>query len=416
MFYKRRSLGYACLCAFLFLSLLVGGCEHGSDEPCTEAELQHIEDPAPFATIVNRLTPTIAWLYDDSSCYPDHFHIAIYDRDIIRSPNDYDGDYPRPIFTGQTEGRSYPISAEAGLQRATTYFVVVTVKTAEEGGGPSTIWWFTIGPPCHRDTTLYPPILEYPPDGAEMYFPESVNLEWDNQLPCWPPGDFYLEISTTEDFSATIWRGVSHNREVAWISDGPPRFADCTRYYWHVHADPEGGGGTGPVSETWSFVLNWNETPCGLPLDLPDLDIPPVGSWIPPTATVIENASCRSGPTLDYPIVDYLAVGQTAQVDGRNDDSSWLYILSPNLQLDCWISALLVEVSDDLDGVGVVEAAPPPSVSEGGQEVPEGTEEIPTTEAPFDCTQFNTNPNACNASQYCVWDSSVPPNGTCINR
>ncbi|MFH2102783.1 MAG: hypothetical protein ABIJ39_05435 [Chloroflexota bacterium] len=396
--YKR----YAFFCAFLITLFLLAGCNLPSDEPCSESELSNVADPAPSGNVVvNTLTPVLTWTYPDPSCYPDHYVVKIYDRDVLRWPNDFLRYPPVPIHEGETDGPYYNVPASAGLQPGETYFWKVSAKTAEGHGSGSLTTWFTTGPLCDAGSSLLPATLIYPPNRSQAYFPDTIDLEWDNQMSCWPAGDFYLQISTTEDFRDPIWYGVTHNKDVIWISSGPPMFSDCTRYYWRVRTDPAGGG-EGPYSETWSFVLSWSETFC--PLDLRPTLIPREPVRIPPFAGVKSNASCRSGPSLDYPIVDYLEVGQTAPIEGRDEGSNWWYILSPNLQSQCWISHQLVDLTGDFSQAPVVEAPPLPLPA------------LTDTPAPFDCTQYATNPNACNASNYCRWDASVPPNGACVNR
>jgi uncharacterized protein YraI len=122
---------------------------------------------------------------------------------------------------------------------------------------------------------------------------------------------------------------------------------------------------------------------------------------------VIEPAACRSGPGLDYSIVDYLEVEQAAPVQGRNDDNSWWYILSPNLGSQCWISGQLIDPTGDFSQVPVVPAPPLP--------LPNVTD-TPAPPAQFDCSQYATDPTMCDSSNYCRWDASVPPNGACVNR
>jgi uncharacterized protein YraI len=330
----------------------------------------------------------------------------IYDFDVVRWPNEYTADnQPIPIFEGDTDGSGtyYTVPAEAGLQPGETYYYRVTARTEADEGTGSVIAWFSTGPLCSGSTSLQPPTLIYPPDGSSVYFPDTVDLEWDNEMTCWPAGDFFLEISTTEDFSAPVWYGTTHYLESVWIQNDPPPvspFVNCTHYYWRVRADPAGGG-EGPYSETWSFTMNRT------PLFCPIIDIPVVITYEPhwPFAEVKTSASCRSGPTLDYPVIDYLEVGESVPVEGRNEDSSWWYILSPRLQSGCWVSGLLVELTGDGSQVPVVAA--PPLVLPG------------PTDTPFPvvtCSSY-TDPNSCIANG-CNWHFSTPnqPNaGFCTN-
>jgi hypothetical protein len=234
-----------------------------------------------------------------------------------------------------------------------------------------------------------------------MYFPDTVDLEWDNQMACWPYSDFYLQIATDEEFNDLVWWGTTHYKESTWISDGPPMFSDCTRYYWRVKTTSESADG--PFSETWSFILSWSETFCFEPEITLVPRIPPAG--IPPFAEVKTSAACREGPGLDYEIRDYFEAGQSLPIDGRNEDSNWWYVRSPNLQADCWISGLLVDLSGDYSQAPVVEA--PPLQFPGPTDTP----------IPVNCAVY-ADPTSCNNDQACTWDPNDPPqsNGSCKSR
>ncbi len=71
-----------------------------------------------------------------------------------------------------------------------------------------------------------------------------------------------------------------------------------------------------------------------------------------PTATPVEVTlrvkneliNCRLGPGTEYESVNELVPGQFAQVTGRNETSTWLYIRDPgNPGNFCWVSAEVVE-------------------------------------------------------------------------
>jgi hypothetical protein len=401
MFSKRLYTRVGCILAFCLLMSLLGACSMPSDEPCTAEEIQYVTDPGPFYAVVDTLTPVLTWTYPDPSCHPDHYHITIFDRDINRYPNDFVHYPPVPVFEGETEsdGTYYSVPASAGLQPGETYFVKVAGKTAGNEGHSWVIYWFSTGPSCTAGTSLQAPELLYPPDGAQMYFPDTVDFEWENQMTCYPAGDFYLEISRTESFAAPIWWGTTHHIAAAWISDGPPMFSDCTRYFWRVRADPAGGG-EGAYSETRSFVLSWSNTFC--PLDLGPW-ITPIPHYSVPIATVIEDAACWSGPSLDYSVVDFLPHGQQMEIQGRDQWNVWWYVDDPVLHKACWVYGEHVEVSGDLSQVPVQQAPPVPTHTP-----------VPR---PVNCGQY-TNPNACGNNSSCWWDPNDPinTNGSCKSK
>jgi hypothetical protein len=97
---------------------------------------------------------------------------------------------------------------------------------------------------------------------------------------------------------------------------------------------------------------------------------PPAAS---PTSTVVPtpstpqitpnavNVNCRSGPDVAYDAVSVLQFGDSAQVAGRNADSSWWYVHDPsNAGSFCWIAASVVSITGPQGGIQVV--APPPAI------------------------------------------------------
>jgi hypothetical protein len=84
----------------------------------------------------------------------------------------------------------------------------------------------------------------------------------------------------------------------------------------------------------------------------------PTPTPVPPMAKSLQDANCRLGPDVRYDLVAGLLKGQTALIEGRNQDSSWWWILIPNGNAHCWIWADLVEVTGDVAGLRVI--IPPP--------------------------------------------------------
>jgi uncharacterized protein YraI len=125
---------------------------------------------------------------------------------------------------------------------------------------------------------------------------------------------------------------------------------------------------------------------------------------LPPELIVEEHASCRSGPGLDYAVLDYIESGRAALIQGRNDDSNWWYILSPNTQAPCWISGQLVSLPEDTSLIPVIPVIPV---------IP-----IITDTPAFNCAQYNSDPTGCEttAGNTCRWNPNIAPNGACVNR
>ncbi len=82
---------------------------------------------------------------------------------------------------------------------------------------------------------------------------------------------------------------------------------------------------------------------------------------VPQVTPISVNVNCRSGPDVAYSAVSALLFGQTAQIDGRNEDSSWWYIYDPaNAGQFCWVAASVVTTSGNLSGLPII--APPAAI------------------------------------------------------
>lgn len=78
-----------------------------------------------------------------------------------------------------------------------------------------------------------------------------------------------------------------------------------------------------------------------------------------PTVTSTVNANVRSGPGTAYDIVGFLALGQSANIVGRNDAYTWWYIAYPGVAGGhAWIAGSVV-TSACVPAVVQVVAAPP---------------------------------------------------------
>jgi hypothetical protein len=404
MFSKRLYSRLACLLAVGLLMSLLGACSLPSDEPCTEDELVLVADLAPQSTVVDTLTPVLTWSYPDPSCQPGLYEISIYDQDIVPEFHGDTHDLPGPIHVGVSYGPYYSIPASAGLRPGNTYGYQVAALTADHGGMAGSVGsWFSTGPRCGDDVALERPIPTYPPDGAQVYFPTWIHLRWNSPMSCWPDGNFYVQISEYEDFivpsgadsTGIVFTGSTRATEFIWISNMPDRFEDCKTYYWRVRAEYSGS-----FSEIWSFVPRRTEAVCGLSLG----GITPIPDYSIPMATLLEDAVCWSGPSLEYSILDYLTPGQQLEIRGRDPSSTWWYVDDPALHKACWVYGERVEVTGDLSQVAVVQPSPVPT-------------RTPTNPPPVNCGQY-ANPNACGSNSACWWDPNDPPNsnGSCKRK
>lgn len=391
MIVKRAILFRVGIFSILCLSLLLGGCHLPGGVPCSESELTYVENLAPSNTVVDSLMPVLTWIYPDSSCYPDHYDIKIFARDGA-------------IHQSESESPNYSVPASAGLQPGHTYWWSVVPNTADHRTGAGQVGtYFSTGPTCTLGTGMRPPSLISPPDGAEVRSADVYNvgkLVWENQMSCWPEGNFDFQISKRSDLSSPI---VSDDSIIPEIISLPfdDRFLDCARYYWRVGFEPAGGGER-VYSETWSFVLRLSDTACSISPDI--TPILPERHF--PIADVKIGANCRSGPGMDYPVLDILAQGLSLPINGRNPQGTWWQVLNANIQRNCWLAGNVIDLSGDTNSVPVIAVAPP-------EPTPTDT---PVHVAPFKCAQYNQNRNACEANPACKWDYENSPVSPCVNK
>jgi len=70
---------------------------------------------------------------------------------------------------------------------------------------------------------------------------------------------------------------------------------------------------------------------------------------------VQKQANCRYGPGTAYLYSFGLYPGDRAEVNGRNNSGTWLWIKPENLNRHCWMAASVAEVKGDIFNVVVVE-------------------------------------------------------------
>ncbi len=94
----------------------------------------------------------------------------------------------------------------------------------------------------------------------------------------------------------------------------------------------------------------------------PEPQNPPTATQCQPMVTANTNANVRAGPGTAYDIVGYLPTGGTAGVAGRNDDSSWWYIVFPGGSGGyAWIAGSVATASCIPPAIQVVAAPPLPT-------------------------------------------------------
>jgi hypothetical protein len=103
-------------------------------------------------------------------------------------------------------------------------------------------------------------------------------------------------------------------------------------------------------------------------------------------AVVNANANVRTGPGLSYGLIaGGLSQGTQVQVIGRNTDASWFQIIMPTGGQEGWIfgSLLTLNAGLNVNGLEVVEVAPPTVGEGGGSTTPAAPPPPPVSNAGF---------------------------------
>ncbi len=398
------------LCTMLFMA----ACEpsKGGLPNCAWDELDRPVITFPeFYEIVASLTPTITWTYPGTTCIPDHYQIDVWGS--RNYPVGASADYY--VAGGRPTGTRFDWPDEAPLRPGHTYYVILSSSVAEsEGypGGPGTLGVFSTGPICSSGATPTAPRLLWHLDGSTIDTSDGFELEWKNTMPCWPDWSFQIQVSTSPGFTSLVIDDADTHMEALWVYSSMVTelpIQNCTRYYWRVRpnlSDREDE----PFSETWSFDTRIPGTVCPLGpfiTPIPDFSLEPedVPGPMTPMAAVGRAANCRSGPGMDYPVLDILPEGISLPIDGRNGAGTWWRVDDPNLQADCWLADNLAGVSGEVSQVPVIQVAP--------------FEAAPTdTHAPgrVNCARYGQDQKACTGDLACSWDPNHSPNSPCVNR
>ena len=96
-----------------------------------------------------------------------------------------------------------------------------------------------------------------------------------------------------------------------------------------------------------------------------DPDPPPAPTQGAATATVKENAVCRSGPTADYEVQDTLKAGEVLTVQGRSQSGDAWVVFNPDIQETCWVEGMFVDVIGAMSQVEIANPDPPPAPTQG---------------------------------------------------
>jgi len=116
-----------------------------------------------------------------------------------------------------------------------------------------------------------------------------------------------------------------------------------------------------------------------------------------PVITFSQRATCRYGPGTAYAALAYVEPGEALTVEGRSEDSSWLYVHTSE-GVACWVSSSVGTVEGDRGCVAVREAPPLPTPTPSPSPVP------------FNCSQY-TSMLPCLNDTRCTWVGA-----SCVNK
>lgn len=105
--------------------------------------------------------------------------------------------------------------------------------------------------------------------------------------------------------------------------------------YWYAIKVPTTLVGTGTAWSAADYVELSNPTGQPLPMVTPPLVNFPIPSANAPQVTMLEAATLRSGPTLEFPVFGVAPTGAKAEVLGRSEDDEWWAVrMSTNIAKD----------------------------------------------------------------------------------
>ncbi|GEM_PF-2106675 len=423
----------------IILTVSIASCNLGESLPTCDPDIIHASGITPnYRQPVLDLTHwSIQWWYyieisettsTDIDCEPEAQHIRIGLRTFDEAGNIV----LTPLLEEDLPGYARAYVPDLILEPATHYYYEISW-----GEGHSIVTPFNTGPICDR-TTLLPPVNLSPPDGAAIE--SSAVLSWMYQG-CTPEG-FELHLSSSPDFTAPDTSRYPYNIAAHAVSGA---WEPCRWHYWQVAsliaAPPNDDdllfaprldiplplSDEDPLIHTLNYLTS-DFTPvrsfyvigegCPAPSDTP-VPTPAATPSSKPIASVLQAANCRTGPSLDYPVRQVLMPGEQYPVIGRSRDGTSLVLglvaIDDDIiwteqairNLGCWVYIDLVEIiTGNIEQVMIADPDPPHLVAPP----------TATTVPAFDCSQYATNPVACDSSNYCRWDASVPPNGTCVNK
>lgn len=93
-----------------------------------------------------------------------------------------------------------------------------------------------------------------------------------------------------------------------------------------------------------AFEIEWN-----WPSEGPPPTATPATEPETPMACAPQNTTCRQGDSSQYEALGYLMEGECAPVVGRNQAGTWLVIVNPDREGECWVLGDMVTTEGDVD-------------------------------------------------------------------
>lgn len=113
-----------------------------------------------------------------------------------------------------------------------------------------------------------------------------------------------------------------------WVPPGPGEY----------QIDAKAQNAAGVWSQTATVIVRVEAQSEEAAIMEPEAAESPEPASCDPTLTAVENATCRTGPSIFHDPVDYLLAGETAPIGGRNQDWTWWSVQLPDQENPCWIA------------------------------------------------------------------------------
>jgi hypothetical protein len=406
------------------LGVGMNACSLAGDLPVCDLEAINLQSIFPsYSHAVEDLTsPMLEWRYymeedgSDATCDPASQHIRFGKRSFDEAGTILLDALVERDLTGM-DRRYTPGMA---LEQAEHYFYEVTWYGEDGTVLGSRVIPFNTGPVCTRDELL-PPVIISLPDGAIAE--ADATISWEFQGGC-TPESVEADVSSSRSFASADTEIYA----LPYAFHGLSGWEACRYYYWRVAStmlvppteilyipdvDFPYPHGAEPFEYEFSGFLRSEYTATrsfyvigeACPIAPPDFGITPIPIETHiPIARLLEPANCRSGPSMDFPLLSILPAGNEYEIQGRNTPGDSWMVFDPSINGTCWVHGDLVEVVGDTGLVMIIDPDPPGLV-------------LPTeTAASVDCSQWSTNQNACVANPACTWQPNLHPTSPCVNK